>query len=183
MSLVQKMISASKLDVALYESVEADQNATTQAMTVVVISSLCAGLGAIRSGITATVLMVIAALIGWVIWAFLCYIIGTKLLPEPQTKSDLGELLRTTGFAQSPGVLRILAIIPVIGVLINLAVAIWMLVAMFIAVRQALDYTSNLRTLAVVAIGFVINLVITAVLMTIGVAGGAVAGGLAGLGG
>ena len=183
MSLVQKMISAAKLDVALYESVEADQNATTQAMTVVVISAVCAGLGAIRSGIMPMIFMIIAALLGWVIWAFLCYIIGTKMLPEPQTQSDLGELLRTTGFAQSPGVFRILAIIPFVGVLINLAVGLWMLVAMFIAVRQALDYKSNMRTLAVVAIGFVINLVITTILVTMGVAGGAVAGGLAGMGG
>jgi len=39
----------------------------------------------------------IAALIGWVIWAFLTYIIGTRLLPEPQTRADVSELMRGCG--------------------------------------------------------------------------------------
>lgn len=178
MSLVQKMISAAKLDVALYENVEADQNATTQAMTVVIISALCAGIGAIRSGVMAVVISIIAALIGWVIWAFLCYFIGTKMLPEAQTKADLGELLRTTGFAQSPGVLRIFGIIPIIGWLISFAAAIWMLIATVIAVRQALDYTSTGRAIAVVVIGFIFYMVCTMIFavfagVTAGVAGGA----------
>ncbi len=180
MSLVQKMISASKLDVALYESVEADTTATTQALTVVVISALAAAVGAIRSGMMAVILTLIAALVGWVIWAFLCYIIGTKMLPEPQTEADLGQLLRTTGFAQSPGILRIFGIIPVIGWLISLAASIWMLVAMVIAVRQALDYKSTGRTVVVVLIGFVVYMIGMMALMAVGMAGGAVLGGLGG---
>lgn len=182
MSLVQKMISAAKLDVALYESVEADPNATTQAMTVVVISALAAGIGAIRAGVMAVVISIIAALIGWVVWAFLCYFIGTKLLPEAGTDADLGQLLRTTGFAQSPGVLRILGIIPFIGWLISFVAAIWMLVATVVAVRQALDYTSTGRAVVVVFIGFVVYFICTMMLAVLGVAGGVAAGGLAGLG-
>ena len=92
------------------------------------------------------------------------YIIGTKLLPEPQTHSDLGELLRTTGFSASPGLLRVLGVIPLIGELIILAVSIWMLIAMIIAVRQALDYQSTGRAVGVCLIGWFVFVVITLML-------------------
>ncbi len=160
-SLVDRMIRASKLDVNLYEEVEADQGSMGQAITVVIISSIASGIGAIGvMGLGGVVIGAIAALIGWVVWAFLAYIIGTKLLPEPQTKADMGEVLRTTGFASSPGVLRILAFIPLIGVLISIVASIWMLVAMVIAVRQALDYKSTWRAIFVCVIGFIIYVVI-----------------------
>ncbi len=100
------------------------------------------------------------ALIGWFIWAFLVYIIGTKVLPEPQTRSNLGELLRTTGFSASPGLLRVLGIIPLLGGLVMLAVSIWMLIAMIIAVRQALDYQSTGRAVGVCLIGWFVLVVI-----------------------
>ncbi len=95
----------------------------------------------------------IAALIAWVIWAFLTYIIDTRLLPEPQTHADVGELMRTLGFAQSPGLVRIVGIVPGVGPFAFSIVSIWMLVAMVIAVRQALDYTSTFRAVGVVLRG------------------------------
>ena len=91
------------------------------------------------------------------------YLIGTRLLPEPQTRADVGELMRTLGFAQSPGLVRILGVIPVLGPLVLLVVSIWMLVAMVIAVRQALDYTNTLRAVGVCLVGWVLSLVITIV--------------------
>jgi hypothetical protein len=102
----------------------------------------------------------VSALIGWVVWAFLSYIIGTKLLPEPETKSNMGELLRTTGFASSPGILRVLGIIPILGRPLVFLMLIWMLVAMVVAVRQALDYRSTGRAVAVCLIGFAVSLVV-----------------------
>ena len=94
-SLKDRMIGASKLDVDLYEEVEADKTATGQAMGVVVLSSLAAGIGSIgRGGLGIGILFgTIAALIGWYVWAYITYFVGTKLLPEPQTKADHGELL------------------------------------------------------------------------------------------
>ena len=89
----------------------------------------------------------ISALIGWYIWAYLTYFIGTKFLPEPQSRADHGELLRTIGFSSTPGLIRVLGIIPGLTGVIFLIAAIWMLVAMVIAVRQALDYTSTFRAI------------------------------------
>lgn len=162
-SLTDRMIRAAKLDVNLYEEVEADKGAMRQAMGVVVLSSVAAGIGTVgTTGIKGLVLGTIAALVGWFIWAFLTYFIGTRLLPEPQTKADYGELLRTIGFSSSPGVLRVLAIIPMLGTILNIIVGIWMLVAMVIAVRQALDYKSTWRAVGVCFICWIVQSLIFA---------------------
>jgi hypothetical protein len=162
-SFTDRMIRAAKLDAALYEEVEADKGAMGQALGVVILSSVAAGIGAIgATGINGLVLGTIVALLGWFIWAFLTYYIGTRLLPEPQTKADYGELLRTIGFSSSPGILRILAFIPAVGAILNFIVGIWMLVAMVIAVRQALDYKSTWRAVGVCLIGWIVQTAIFA---------------------
>ena len=105
-SLVERMIRAAKLDANLYEEVEADTGATRQAMLVVVLSSLAAGIGSVGgAGLMGLLFGALSALAGWYIWAFLTYFIGTRFLPEPQTEADVGQLLRTTGFSSSPGLL------------------------------------------------------------------------------
>lgn len=160
-NFAKRMIRAAKLEVTLYEEVEADKSALGQAMGVVVLSSVAAGIGTIsRGGLLAMLVGVVAALIGWYIWAYLIYLIGTKLLPEPQTKADHKELLRTVGFSSSPGLVRVLGIIPGLASIVFPIAAIWMLVAMIIAVRQALDYKSTLRAVGVCAIGWIVQVVL-----------------------
>jgi hypothetical protein len=167
-SFAQRMIGAAKLDVKIYEEVEADKNALGQALGVVLIASLAAGVGTLsRAGMSGLVIGLIAALVGWFIWAFLTYVIGTKLLPEPQTKSDMGELLRTIGFSSSPGVIRILGIIPALEMIAFLVAGIWMLVAMVIAVRQALDYSSTWRAVGVCVIGWIIQVIIMGLIFAV----------------
>jgi hypothetical protein len=157
-SFGKRIVRAAKLEVALYEEVEADKSALGQAMGVVVLASIAAGIGTIaRGGILGMLVGVIAALVGWYIWAYLIYLIGAKLLPEPQTKADHKELLRTVGFSSSPGLIRVLGIIPGLANIVFPVAAIWMLVAMIIAVRQALDYKSTLRTIGVCAIGWIVQ--------------------------
>lgn len=157
-SFANRMIRAAKLDVNLYEEVEADKQAMGQAMGVVVLSSLAAGIGSAgTTGIHGLLLGTIAALAGWFIWALITFLVGTKLLPEPQTEADYGELLRTTGFSSSPGMLRILGVIPLLGTIIFVVCGIWMLVAMIIAVRQALDYKSTWRAVGVCFVGWIIQ--------------------------
>jgi len=162
-SLTDRMMRAAKLDVSLYEEVEADKGAMGQAMGVVILSSVAAGIGSIgTSGIKGLIFGTILALVGWFIWSYLTFAIGTKLLAEPQTKADYGELLRTIGFSSSPGVLRVFGIIPMLGNILNIICGIWMLVAMVIAVRQALDYKSTLRAVAVCLIGFIVQIFVLA---------------------
>ena len=176
-SLGERLIGAAKLDVNTYEEVEADTSATPQAMIVVLLSALAAGIGSIRDGgITGMLVITVAALVGWFIWAGLTFLIGTKMLPEADTNADMGELLRTTGFSQAPGLLRVLGIIPVLGGLVSLVASIWMLAAFVIAVRQALDYKSTGRAVVVCLIGFVVYFVVVFGLMMMMGAGAAVMG-------
>jgi hypothetical protein len=163
-----RIIRAAKLDPNLYEEVEADEGAMRQAVWVVVLTGIAAGIGSSLTGGFAGLLMgMIFALTGWVIWAYLTYFIGTKLLPEPQTESNPGELLRTIGFASSPGLIRVLGIIPGLTKLVFFVASAWMLVAMVIAVRQALDYQSTLRAVGVCAIGWVIQVLVFALFLSI----------------
>ena len=167
-SFKNRIIRAAMLDVNLYEEVEADKGAMGQAMGIVVLSSIAAGVGLIeRGGFSGIFAGTIASLFGWYVWAYLTYFIGTKFLPEPQTKADHGELLRTIGFSSSPGLIRVLGIIPGLGSVVFSAAAIWMLVAMVIAVRQALDYNSTLRAVGVCVIGWVIQISILMLLFSI----------------
>lgn len=165
MAITDRMIRAARLDAALYEEVEADQTLTREAMTVVVLSAVAAGIGGIgRGGLTGLVVLAIGALIGWYVWAYATYYIGTRLLPEPKTQADVGQILRAIGFASSPGLVRVFGIIPLLGGLAMAVGSLWMLVAMVVAVRQALGYTSTLRALAVVATGWVVYAVVLGLL-------------------
>lgn len=168
-SLVDRMIRAARLDVQLYEEVEADPGATSQALKVVLLVGLASGIGllALGGGPRDLVLGVFGGIIQWAVWAYVTYLIGTRMLPTPVTHATWGQLARTTGFAQSPGVLKILGFIPLIGGVIFFGAAIWQFVAMVIAVRQALDFESTWRAVGVVAIGFVIFLVINIFFATI----------------
>jgi hypothetical protein len=157
-ALTDRMLRAARLDVNLYEEVEADTTTMGQATTVVVLASLAAGIGSVaQGGIAGIVILTLGSLLGWYVWAYFTYFIGTRLLAEPQTKADLGELLRTIGFSSSPGLLRVLGIVPRLNQVVFWVAGVWMLVAMIIAVRQALDYTSTWRAIAVCVVGWIVQ--------------------------
>jgi hypothetical protein len=167
-SLTERMVGAAKLDPSTYEEVEADATATPQAMLVVVLANLAAGVGALRLvGIGGLLVATLVSLIGWFAWAFVTYFVGTRFLAGPRTQADVGQLLRTLGFSASPGLIRVLGIIPGLNTVVSFIAAVWMLVAMVIAVRQALDYDTTGRAVAVCLIGFVFYIVVGVVLGTL----------------
>jgi hypothetical protein len=163
--LADRMLRAAKLQPDVYEEVEADKSTLGQAIGVVVIASVAAGIGAMSTQGTPGILVgTLAALVSWVIWAGLTYLIGAKLLPEPQTEADLGQLLRTIGFASAPGVIRVVGIVPGLYQPVAVIAGIWMLAAMVVAVRQALDYQSTGRAVGVCVLGFLIQVLVFAML-------------------
>ena len=165
---IERMIRAAKLDAALYEEVEADPTAMGQAVGVVLLSSLAAGIGVLsRGGLSGFSFSIPAAFGGRLLWAYLTYLIGTRLLPAPQTKADYGQMLRTIGFSSSPGIIRVIGIIPGLTQFTFFIAGIWMLVAMVIAVRQALDYESTLRAVGVCLIGWVIQALLLALVFAV----------------
>jgi hypothetical protein len=152
------MRRAARLDATLYEEVEADRTAMTQAMVVVLLSGLAAGVGGLlKTGPISLLIGTGSAISGWLVWAGLTYLIGARLFPEPNTKTDLSEMLRTIGFASAPGVVRAFGVIPGITEGVFLAASVWMLAAMVVAVRQALDYQSTARAVGVCVLGWLIQ--------------------------
>lgn len=163
-----RVLRAVKLDVHLFEEVQADPRAMGQAVAVVILSSMAAGIGTWRiGGINAVLGNAFTSLLGWYIWAYLTYFIGTRLLPEPQTNAEPGELLRTLGFASAPGIIRVVAIVPGLAESTFLVAALWMLTAMVIAVRQSLAYESTWRAVGVCVVGWVMQLTIFMVVVVI----------------
>ena len=155
-TFTERMLGASRLDHATYEEVEADDGANGQALGVVVLAGVASGIG-LGAGVTGLVLGTLATVLGWYVWAFIIYLVGTRWLPEPQTNADWGQVLRTVGFANAPGILRALGVIPFLRGLVFVVTAIWVLVAVVIAVRTALDYTSTLRAVGVCIVGWIIQ--------------------------
>ena len=156
---LKRVIDAIALHPEAYEDVERDRSATAQAMAVVVLSSVAAGIGALgplEARPTALAGISLLALALWIIWAVLTTQIGTRILPAPGTRADVGELLRTTGFATAPGILRVAGVIPGLTVPVFLISMVWMLMAMIVAIRQALDYTSTTRAFIVCATGLLL---------------------------
>jgi hypothetical protein len=174
-TLFPRMLRAAKLEPQLYEEVEADNTGTGQALLVVVLVSLASGFGhgiatLIKGGsgsvvgfISALAWGVLGSLIVWFIFSLLCFWLGTSLFKGPETKSTLGELLRTLGFAYTPGLLNIFSFIPVLGSFIPFATFVWTIIASVIAVRQACDFTTG-KAVGTVIVAAIIPLIIMVLL-------------------
>ncbi len=170
--LLSRMIRAIKLQSALYEEVEHDKSANMQAGLVIVIVAIATAIGTglasmSAGGLLAAVWGLVMALVGWLLWAFIVYLIGAKIMKGKQTQSNWGEVARTIGFANSPGVFRILAFIPVVGWIISLVAWVWILIAGIIGVRAALDFSTG-RAVITVLIGWLVYLALMVVLGMLG---------------
>jgi len=158
------MVRAAKLEVGLYEEVEADTRANGQAFTAVLIASLASGIGAgiaslrVEGGtwfFWGLLLGLVMAIIGWLAWSLIAYWLGTTLFRGPETSATYGELLRTIGYSNSARVLSFFSFIPYLGGIIAFAVSVWVLIAGVIAVRQALDF-STWRAIGTCVVGWII---------------------------
>ena len=162
MTLTSRLVGVLRLDVAAYEDIERDPRANVQALTIVIMASLAAGLGAgLGLGLTGLVRETVGAVAGWIMWAGVTYLLGTRLLPESETRTDMGELLRVIGFSYAPNFFSIFGVLPLVGNLIRACVALWLLATTVVAVRQALDYRSTLRAFLVVVVGWLVFVLIT----------------------
>jgi hypothetical protein len=156
-SLTDRMKGAAMLDVATYEDVEADETATGQAAAVVAMVAVASAIGAIGAGTAGVIGALMSYFFGWLLWSGVTYLIGDKLLHGTAT---WGELLRTLGFALSPGILLVLGFIPLIGWVVELVVPFWILVAGVIAIRQALDFSTG-KALATALLGWLVVAILT----------------------
>jgi hypothetical protein len=160
-SLVERMIGVMRLDKPTFEAIEADQSAIPQAATVVMIAAVATGIGSIGdAGIAGLLVGLVMAPIGWALFSAMAYLIGTKVLAGPETKADVGEVLRTLGFAQAPGIIAAVAFIPVLGILFSLIASFWGLFASIVALKTSLEVSTGraiaIGLLAAIAAGIVL---------------------------
>jgi hypothetical protein len=157
---LHRFIGALALDADAFEDIERDRHANMQSILVVIAVCLAAGwaaLGSGRAGGDEWISGTIIALGAWLMWAGFVASIGTITIPEPQTRSNLPELLRVLGFATAPGVFIALAPLAPAAPLVISLVGVWMLCASVIAVRQALDYRHFARAVAVCVLGSILT--------------------------
>lgn len=170
--MIGRMIGAAKLNVDTYEEVEADKSATGQALFVVLLVTVASVVGTLLLGddvdvVRALIVGIIRGVVSWALWALVTMLIGTTILKTEKTEADWGELARTTGFAQTPGILNVLVFVPAVGGLIVLVAFIWSIVAMLIGVRQALDYTSTWRAFFVVLLALIPVLILNGIIIAV----------------
>jgi hypothetical protein len=156
-SFPARMVGAARFHPGTYEEVEADHTANGQAVAVVVIASLAAAIGLGATDVRNLLGMLFFEIITWLLWVMVTLFIGTHLLPGSVTQADFGQVLRTTGFSASIGILRVFGIVPVVGGPVFVVVTILMLITFVIAIRQALDYASTGRAVAVCLLGWLIH--------------------------
>lgn len=160
-SFGERLIGAARLDIEMYEEVEADRQATAQAALVVCLSAAAVAVGEAKTGLVAVASALSAELLGWLLWSGITYVIGAKLLKGTAT---WGELLRTIGFAQAPGLLSMFRLIPVLNGPVLHVVRLWKLILAIVAIRQALD-VGTARAILVAALGFIAYVALAAALM------------------
>jgi hypothetical protein len=156
MTLARRFYGSLRLDAATYEDVEADPSASPQALAIVLAFSAAAAIGFAGRApeVGAMVGAALAALAGWLSWAAIVAYLGAHVFPEPQTRADVGQLARTLGFSAAPGLFLLLLAVPVARPVTFVVVSVWMLAAMIVAVRQALDYTHTRRAVGVCVVGW-----------------------------
>jgi hypothetical protein len=165
--LTTRMIGAMQADVKTLTEIENDPSAFTQAITVIVIAGVASLIGNVfRIGVGGGILELVSRLVGYGLFSLAVYLIGVKVMPEPSTKADFNEAFRVIGFAASPGVFNVLAIIPFIGPLISLLIWIWGLVIAVIAVREVLDYSNTGRAIIVCVIAAILCWIVMLLVLT-----------------
>ena len=148
------------VDASAFEEIEADRQAAVQAVAVVAMVCVASGLGAMGPGAVSLSTFTTGALVAlgaWLVWAAVIITLGTVTVPEPQTRSNLPELLRVLGFASAPGVFIALAAMRSAAPFVLVVVTTWMIAGAVIGVRQALDYRSTPRAIAVCAVAFLLS--------------------------
>ena len=162
MTFGDRVVGAMKLEPNAFEDVERDPTAIGQSVGVIALAAVAAGIGNIYyGGLTGIVSGAFMSVISFLIWSLIIWLVGTKVLPEPATKADYPETFRVLGFAAAPGLASVITIIPLLGWLLMFVIWLWQIAAMVIAVRQVLDFSTTGKAIVVVIVGFIINIVLT----------------------
>jgi hypothetical protein len=165
-SMIDRMIQAAKLNVDFYNEAERDTSLTQEALLVVILVALAGGIGSLIGGIVGqlgigkallgAVVTIVLGVVNYYIWSYVTLFVGTRLFGG---KADAGEMLRTLGYAHTPQLLGLLGFIPCVGLVFVLLGFILSLIAVVLAIREALDF-GTIKAIVTAIIGWVIVLII-----------------------
>ena len=140
--MLERMIGVLRLDAHVFEEIERDPDATNQAFMVVILAGLAGGIGNVREDASSITAATTSQLGGWSLYAFLAWIIGSRLFQTPETSASWSEVARTLGFAYTPMLLSALGVVPTLGDVAAVVGIAWFTIAAIVALRQALDFTT-----------------------------------------
>lgn len=146
-TMLGRMKGAALLDARVFRELAADGMATPQAAGVVALAGLAQVLGTLHgTGGPPSVLVtsivwagawgIVYGVLGWLFWSTAAYLIG-RVIPGGTARWE--ELLRTMGFAQAPGLLSALGLVPLLE-WVPAVTAVWILVAGVVAIRETLGF-------------------------------------------
>lgn len=165
-SFTDRMIGAARIDRPTYEEVEHDTGATTQAAMIVVVAAIAGAIGGAGHGWSGVAAGLLGALLGWVISSAFIYLVGAKFIPSPQTEADLGQVLRTQGFAAVPTFLLIFGGIPVLGGMVALIVGVWYIITRIVGIQSALEASAG-RAIVIAIIAVILQTIVISILSLI----------------
>ncbi|MDA8175383.1 MAG: YIP1 family protein [Nitrospiraceae bacterium] len=144
--ILNRALRAAALDPYVYDELSPRGQAMGQAVAIIILSGVAAGIGDARSGgIAAFLIGTVAALAGWFLWTLVAYFAGTRMFPGRRTTSGYVRMLTFAGFASAPGLIRVLELLPGLRAPVFLAAAVWMIAATIIGIKQSLRYSSTLK--------------------------------------
>ena len=156
--LTERLKGVLRLQAVTFEEIERDPKALVEALLVVVVVAITALIGSLgNEGERGLLSGLTAAIVGWLVFSALCYVVGTRFFSNPETSSSWGELLRVLGYAEAPNALAVVGFIPLVGGLIAGIGSVWALLAAILGVRQALEMPYA-RAAAVAVVAWVIRL-------------------------
>ena len=144
------MFGAAMLSRQVYEQIRDDPRGPFQAGLAVLLVSLVAAFTAFGDGPAAIGVSLFIGIAFWLMLSLGIHFIGTGLLREPTSGATVREVLAVAGFAQSPGVLLFLALLPGIGTGAAFAIGLWQLWAAVGATQVAFGFRRPFRAASVV---------------------------------
>ncbi|MFH1414945.1 MAG: hypothetical protein ABIH89_02530 [Elusimicrobiota bacterium] len=154
--LIARILRVLKLEDELYREVESVPDAISEAVIIVIISSIAAGIGSLgKIGLTGIIIITLGSLVNWIIWAFLVYFIATNIIRGSRVYLSQGDFLRVVGFASAPGIIRILALLPGMYYIVHIIAHLWMIASMIVAVREVFMFEKTSGAVKVSIVGWV----------------------------
>lgn len=160
---LQRVVRAATFDVKFYNEVKDTPSLTNEALLVVIGSTVLASLGALQGGFRGLLATLIAGIAGYYIWAWVTRLVGANFF---EGSGDMGQLLRTLGYASAPRALGLLGIIPCVGGIAMLISFLWTLATGILAVREGHSVDTT-KAIVISVIGWVIVVVVQIVLYAV----------------